>query len=468
MTAYWADAAVALHLGDCRNILPTIADQTVDAVVTDPPYELGFMGQQWDASGIAYDTAMWAECLRVLKPGGHLVAFGAPRTYHRLAVAIEDAGFDIRDSLHWIYGTGFPKGADIGKAIDKRRDDRPAILAVTAWLAAARDAAGWTNRQIDALWGFDGMAGHWTTQGIAATVPTVEQWQRLQAELGFGTEMDDAVRQLNARKGTLGEAYADRELRGEHPAGHLPGSARVYGRFKGDGQITAPASEQARQWDGWNTALKPAHEPIVLARKGTGFHSTVATVLQHGTGALNVAACRTGDRWPTNLLLTHDPDCGDDACTTACPVRSLDEQAGPRTSGANPTRRSSSKFGHLYGQFDGQAECTPVRGANTGAASRFFPVFRYQAKADRAERVEVNGVAHSTVKPLALMRWLVRLVTPPGGVVLDPFAGSGTTLLAARDEGFDAIGVEEHEPHAAIAVHRLEQAHQPGLFAEPA
>ena len=182
MTEYYRDEQVTLYLGDCRDILATLPDASVDAVITDPPYELGFMGKAWDSTGIAYNVDMWRQCWRILKPGGHLLAFGATRTYHRMTVAIEDAGFEIRDSLHWIYGSGFPKGQDIAKSIDRRRDDSDGVRQVTAWLAAARDASGWTNKQIEALFGFKGNVGNlWTTQGKAAMVPSLEQWDRLRS-----------------------------------------------------------------------------------------------------------------------------------------------------------------------------------------------------------------------------------------------------------------------------------------------
>lgn len=299
MTTELYDGDVVLWPGDCRDVLRELPDASVDAIVTDPPYELGFMGKAWDASGIAYNVDLWRHCWRVLKPGGHLVAFGAPRTYHRLTVAIEDAGFEIRDSLHWVFGSGFPKGQDIAKSIDRRRDDRQQVLQVTAWLGTARDAAGWTNARIDALWGFNGMAGLWTTQGKAAVVPKLEQWTRLRTELGFDdTEILPVVEQLNHRKGRLGAAWAQREVVGHRHSGLADGTTSVFlsgmNHYEGGMvPVTAPASEAARRWQGWNTNLKPAHEPIVLARKSTGYESTVANVLLHGTGALNIDGCRT-------------------------------------------------------------------------------------------------------------------------------------------------------------------------------
>lgn len=460
---YYATDGVTLHLGDCLTVLPTLADASVDAVVCDPPYELGFMGKAWDASGIAYNTAVWRECWRVLKPGGHLLAFGGTRTYHRMTVAIEDAGFEIRDSLHWIYGSGFPKGQDIAKSIDKRRDDRGQTLKVTAWLADQAAAAGWDRARLNALFGFHprGMATHWITQGIAARVPSPEQWDQLRDALGFDdTEIRPVVAELNARRGTLGEAWAQREVIGQGFRVRRESDVQLAGLSDGVYDVTAPASEAARQWQGWNTALKPAHEPIVMARKSTGFNTTAANVLEHGTGALNIDACRTtagqdyrdkcasvvgitsprnGDtlgewtgeredfahtagRWPTNILLGHGPDCAS-TCSAGCPVTEL------------------------------------------GAEARFFPVFRYEAKAPASERPRLaDGTAHTTVKPLALMRWLVRLVTPPGGTVLDPFAGSGTTLEACLIEGFTAAGIEQHEPYAELCRARLSKPIAASLF----
>ncbi|MFG2408813.1 DNA methyltransferase [Streptomyces brevispora] len=494
-----------VHCADALEFLRTLPDASVAAVVTDPPYELGFLGKSWDASGIAYSVELWAECLRVLKPGGHLAAFGATRTYHRMAAAVEDAGFEIRDSLHWLYGTGFPKGQDVGKLIDRRRDDHPARRRFTAEFAKLRDAAGWTNPQIDALFGFNGMAQHWTTQKASAAVPTVEQWQRLQAELVFeaSAELEDLVHELNGRKNAPGEAWEHREVIGK---GHrIRAGSGVFPQLQSDTfDVTAPATAEAARWDGWNTALKPAHEPIVLARKPL-VGTVVATVLAHGTGAININGCRVGEevrtnnaggvsslqrvsrveqgyrpnvtqsvgeastvtgRWPTNVVLSHPPrvdeggepiaDACADGCVSGCPVAELDAQSGLLTSGANPRRRNADKFRDVYGDFKGQTACKPARGADSGGASRFYPAFRYQAKAPTKERPRLqDGTVHPTVKPVALMRWLIRLLTPPGGLVLDPFAGSGTTLEAARLEGFPSVGIEQKADYAELCRLRL-------------
>lgn len=413
-----------LH-GDCREQLATLPDCSIDSIVTDPPYELGFMGKRWDASGIAYDPTVWQECLRVLKPGGHLLAFGGTRTYHRMTVAIEDAGFEIRDSIHWLYGSGFPKSLDVSKAIDK----------------------------------------------------------------AAGAERPDRIVAVSSKSGSH-----------ENPTRDVVEAGQ-------------PATAAAAAAAGWGTALKPAHEPIVLARKPLA-GTVAANVLEYGTGALNIDACRVGTdggtratnfvtkddgrlvrwderhpgtrneieelgagRWPANLVLTHSPDC-DTECVAGCPVATLNEQSGDRPGGTFPTQRGN-------GVATGFGPGKPTEGGSrsmgdSGGASRFFTVttweteldapFLYVAKPSRRERnAGLDAVNHHpTVKPTALMRHLVRLVTPPGGLVLDPFLGSGTTAVAATLEGFDWIGCELTPEYIPIIEGRVAHAttipQQPGLF----
>jgi site-specific DNA-methyltransferase (adenine-specific) len=432
---YFTDDKATLYAGDCRDILESLAPASVDAICTDPPYELNFMGRAWDASGVAYDVDMWRECLRVLKPGGHLIAFGGTRTYHRMTCAIEDAGFEIRDSLHWIYGSGFPKSLDVSKAIDK--------------------AAG-------------------ATREVVATIP--DRWTGKGTALNFSTDRpQDTV--------------------------------TVTG---------APATPDAVRWQGWGTALKPAHEPIVLARKPLG-GTVAASVLAHGTGALNVDACRIGTRlseddgargrrprgmgevgerkgdprpngptyaagdggrWPTNVVLTHQPlldDTGNiigdacaDGCVRGCPIADMDAQSGTTKTGASPLRRLPA-LGVMNDDGWQPKATAGVRYTGERGASRFFPVFRYEAKAPSSERPRgEDGAAHATVKPLALMRWLVRLATQPGGVVLDPFLGSGTTAEACVIEGFRCIGIERDETHLPLIKARLAKPIQPTLGFEDA
>jgi DNA modification methylase len=378
MTTRWQ-----LINGDCREQMRLLPDCSIDAIVTDPPYELGFMGKAWDSTGIAYQVDVWRECLRVLKHGGHLLAFGGSRTYHRLACAVEDAGFQIRDQIMWVYGSGFPKSLDVSKAIDK---------------AAGADLADY--------------------------------------------------------------------------------------------------------WQGWGTALKPAHEPIVLARKP--LDGTVAqNVLWYGTGALNIDGCRVhradddashaghrtatfgtqetlsgGDgsggwsqndagRFPANLI--HD---GSDEVLELFPDSKAGKPRSDRGTGGIWSGSSGVPCGAQYG--------------DEGSAARFF----YCAKASKtdrneglddfapkrdADRIATDGVGganprnrtntakvnhHPTVKPTTLMRYLIRLVTPPDGTVLDPFTGSGSTGKAAILEGFRFVGIEQDADYVRIADARIRYAEQ--------
>ena len=357
----------------------------VDAIVTDPPYELGFMGKSWDASGVAFRIEVWREALRVLKPGGHLLAFSGSRTYHRMAVAIEDAGFEIRDQIMWVYGSGFPKSHDVSKAIDREA-------------GAVREVVG----------------ERWVTNAA-------------QGEgLGHGAMVGGMVR-----------------------AGMI--------------DITAPATPEAARWQGWGTALKPAHEPIVVARKP--LRGTVAAnVLAYGTGAINVDGCRVGT------------DGGGTQCTNR-------DEAGRCNGHRNAGRSTSGETFHgpdTHGGrwpanliHDGSEEVEGFFPGDDGAsAARFF----YSAKAskrDRDEGLRDGGIGalrdggrpseprrniHPTVKPTDLMRYLCRLVTPPGGLVLDPFTGSGSTGKGAVLEGFRFIGIELSPEYAAIARARIRHA----------
>jgi len=372
---------------DCLKTLGDFPENTVDSIVTDPPYELGFMNKIWDNTGIAYNTELWQQCLRVLKPGGHLLAFSGARTYHRMAVAIEDAGFEIRDQIMWIYGSGFPKNHDVSKAIDKK-------------LQAEREIVGVNTN-------------------------------------GVGNSDHNVIDFNGSRK---------------------VGGGKVF-------NITAPGSAEAKQWDGWGTALKPAHEPIVMARKPLGEKTIADNVLRCGTGAVNIDNCRIGTRegcpqvqggytgksdvnivpsrtggrvytkgrWPANVI--------------------LDEEAGKlldRQSGHSKSRKGKvSNKGSIWGSSD---ETVTVRGHDdSGGASRFF----YCPKASKKERGESN--IHPTLKPIKLISYLVRLVTPPGGICLDPFMGSGTTGLACKKQGFGFIGIELDENYFKIARNRIQE-----------
>ena len=475
MKPYYADDRVTVLHGDALDVLRGLPDASVDAVITDPPYGLEFMGREWDApwqvsdinadagmSGTGYTDGgerlprpsftgstnpkcldckgtrrgrrdgtakvpvclcenggrfpnvravemrafqswceLWtAECLRVLKPGGHLLAFGGTRTWHRLACAVEDAGFEMRPSIAWLYGSGFPKSLDVSKAIDKAA-------------GAEREVVGTTGQRRDL-----------TRNGRTG---------------------DEAIRPVYATNVHL--------------------------------DVTAPATPDAERWQGWGTALKPSFEPIVVARKP--LQGTVASnVLQHGTGALNIDATRidgrertdyglakstrsqgatygaptasadfdsSKGRWPTNVVLDDSQ------------AAELDQQSGERTSGARAG--GESRDDETDWRFKGG-----TAKASTGGASRFFPTFRYEAKAPTSERPRVNGTAHPTVKPLDLMRWLVRLVTPPGGTVLEPFAGSGTTVEACIVEGFHCIAIEREADYLPLIMQRVNRRRDPVAY----
>lgn len=397
-----------LILGDSLEELFWLEDNSVDSVVTDPPYGLAFMGKKWD-----YDVPsveLWREVLRVLKPGGHLLSFGGTRTYHRMVVAIEDAGFEIRDQVMWIYGSGFPKSLDVSKAIDK--------------------AAG-----------------------------------------------------------------AEREVIGSFKA---TGTAR-------NSKHIGAKTHAAKQWQGWGTALKPANEPIVLARKPLEKGLTVAAnVLKWGVGAINVDASRIGagerrmcgtttgekdcgsgsnivlpartethtahGRWPANVLFDEEA------------ARVLDEQSGERG-----LSKGGSRGGKRNQAFGMAAQDVPLGFGDSGGASRFF----YVAKASKSERnrglegmlektwqdqgyrdnesthlspragagrTGANANHHPTVKPIKLMEYLVKLVTPPGGVILDPFMGSGSTGVAAKNLEYKFVGIEREAEYLKIAKKRIEKA----------
>ena len=371
-----------------------MADSSVDSIVTDPPYGLSFMGKKWD-----YDVPsveLWAECLRVLKPGGHLLAFAGTRTQHRMAVRIEDAGFEIRDMIAWVYGSGFPKSLDVSKAIDK--------AAGVAFDAVPASGVGFMN-----------------AEGAG----------------GYNVTKNQLVR-------------------------------------KGD------STEAARQWQGWGTALKPALEPITVARKPL-IGTVAANVLEHGTGGLNIDGCRVGDfqnltpsgvdrrnaalaeagyrpgtyqmgdkppdtppgRWPANII--HD---GSDEVLAAFP--DAKGQQGALT-GLEPSNKTDA----VYGGFAMRSPSTPRIESDT-SASRFF----YCAKASKKDRGEGN--THPTVKPTDLMRYLCRLVTPAGGAVFDPFMGSGSTGRAALLEGFNFVGAEMDEAFFSIAKARISAVQQGG------
>lgn len=398
-----------LHHGDCLEVLRSMPDCSVDSIVTDPPYGLSFMGKKWD-----YDVPsveVWAECLRVLKHGGHLLAFAGTRTQHRMAVRIEDAGFEIRDMIAWVYGSGFPKSHDVSKAIDKH--GRGAMVREKLKRFAAL-------RGIDGKWleehGVASAASFrdWTDGGH---VPSDKNWQLVRAALGVTPEEEAAFEREVVGKAawkTLNEApMVGADCSAENRS------------FK---DITAPATEAAKQWQGWGTALKPALEPITVARKP--LVGTVAeNVLQYGTGAINVDGGRVeGGRWPANFI--HD---GSEEATDLL----KDSARFFYCAKASKKDRDEGCESMEQKQYSHDGRETPIENA-------------YQRNNSKAHN------NHPTVKPTDLMRYLCRLVTPPNGIVLDPFNGSGSTGCAAVLEGFQYIGIEREAEYIAISEKRIQ------------
>jgi DNA modification methylase len=512
-----------IHLGSNLDVLPTLPDNSVDSIVTDPPYELGFMGKSWDSSGIAYSTELWGECLRVLKPGGHLLAFGGSRTWHRIAVAIEDSGFQVRDSIAWLYGSGFPKSLDISKAIDKNNGESGRKLKFTLWFRST----SLTAKQVTDVLRSAGlisengtMASHFFAQSNAGqpAIPTAEMWQVIRP-LVFEVPdwVDELIERIEAEREVIGQTTKARSTSGDSALPTIGGKT-IYKTWN----ETTPSTPEAQQWEGWGTALKPAFEPVVVARKP--LIGTVAeNVLTHGTGGLNIDGSRIPSsdvlpqmsgkavlggssegwdrpwkndpeavkvreqranesiektnrlgRWPSNVML--DP----------YTAELLDEQSG--ISKSPSLTKSTLTTSEGYG-FNGKT----IQGhGDSGGASRFFYVAK-ASKRDRNEGLEElepqrhsdrqnsEGVGgdnprnrtneakqnfHPTVKPTDLMRYLIKLVTPPGGVVLDPFTGSGSTGKAAILEGFDFIGIELTEEYLPIIEGRLAHAEKMRAEAE--
>ena len=507
--------SIDIRHGDCLEVLRSLPGNSVDSVVTDPPYGLsntkpaqvadvlaawvtgeteavpakkgGFMGKDWDS--FVPPPAVWEECMRVLKPGGHMAVFAGARTQDLMGLSIRLAGFEIRDTLGWVYGSGFPKSMDLGKAIDKQKHKKDDTLRFTLWLRKQCEVLGISKNDLDKAAGTSDMGGWWTSSlPHRCAIPTAEQWGKIENLVGALPEWAEP---LIAPSRQPNENWEKREVVGVKRVNGAEGSAGGFangiasqrGLATGarEVNITAPATDEAKRWDGWGTALKPAIEPIILARKPLD-GTVAANVLAHGVGGLNIDASRVGNdvrinpsagnkaggaslnmsavgmpenvpgrevsgRFPANVLLDEHA------------AKEMDEQSGVTPGGSFPARRGADKDRAVLGEFKGQDGLT-ARKTDSGGASRFFPVFKYQAKAPKKERpviVREDGtkVQHPTVKPLELMSWLVTLITPEGGTVLDPFAGTGTTLQAARDKGFAAIGVEQDADYIELIKQRL-------------
>jgi len=406
-------ALARIVCGDSAELLQSFADDVFDSMVCDPPAGISFMGREWDQDHggregwVKAFAAIFSECLRVLKPGAHALVWALPRTSHWTATALEDAGFEIRDVVTHHFGTGFPKSMNVGKAIDK--------------------AAG-----------------------------------------------------------------ADRKVVGKNPNHRAESGVSYEGVYAGGNtgseSITAPATPDAERWEGWGTALKPSSEHWILVRKPLGEKTVAGNVLKHGTGALNIDGCRIGTdsgRWPANLVLSHHPDCiqkGTKEVKSKCGGGDKKHVKGESTTGAYGDF-SASNDPVSYGDENGMEqvedwECVegcPVREMEDQSQSaRFF----YQAKAASKEKFALcrdcdkvipykerkqhkdqghELVFHPTQKGIEIMQYLCRLITSPGGIILDPFSGTGSTGVAAIQEGFEFLGVERDPEYVRIAEHRLKE-----------
>ena len=434
---YSEGEAYKLYQGSMLDMLDVIEPNSIDAIVTDPPYELGFMGKSWDSTGIAFQIETWRKCFDVLKPGSYLLAFGGSRTFHRIACAIEDAGFEIRDTIMWLYGSGFPKSMNMGLAVDKKNGVESELGGVKPGHEGfvGRTTNGDTNFQ-------GGMAG-----------------------------FDRPWMHDNEKR----EAYHYKKL---------------------------PTSEDAKQWDGWGTALKPAYEPVIVARKPFD-GSCVDNILKYGVGGLNIDECRVPSK-PGEYDIRHYTN---EDCFQNLKPKQSHYQVKPQPEGRFP-----SNVILTYDDTDKEEVCggmpdvgsgnngTPYNyvGNDDGSASRYF----YCAKASKRDRDEgldafpdkfygqsggaqaaiargeayckgsefntakVRKNTHPTVKPVSLMQYLIRLVTPKGGIVLDPFNGSGSTGKAAMYENHDRnaeytyIGVELTPEYLPISDARIRYALQ--------
>ena len=459
------DIVNKIHCADCLEFMKQIPSNSIDTLICDPPYGLFFMGKKWDYNVPSVET--WKECLRVLKPGGYLLSFAGTRTQHRMAVNIEDAGFEIRDMIAWVYGSGFPKSLNIGKAIDKLdavgiRMKRNYIF--TKWMRST----GITAKQINDLTSSN-MGNHYLTNKEQPSIATLD--------------MFDKIKHLLSKPST--DIMQTKEI------------------FKGgvlskDVDITLPSTNEAKQWEGWGTALKPALEPITVARKPLSEKTVAENVLKWGTGGINIDGCRvSGDykcsggppgfkpekgwnpnsmkqlperttqgRFPANFI--HD---GSDEVVRLFP----NTKSGSGVKGARPNYKSEGL------DFQTSRKYRPIGiGGDSGSASRFF----YCAKASKAERnrgcegmketsapkygaekkITVGGSKnialprannHPTVKPIALMEYLIKLVSRKGALILDPFGGSGSTGIACKNTGRKYILIEKEKEYCEIAKARI-------------
>lgn len=573
--------------GDCLDVLKTLPDNCIASIVTDPPAGINFMGKDWDDHGDIINfqnfiCGVFTEAIRVLKPGGHALVWALPRTSHHTTMGLERAGFEIRDIVSHHFGSGFPKSMDISKAIDQQGSRYEFFEQVREMLNVALKQSGRSIKQINEMMGFatsgSGMAEHWFANITQQTLPTKEQWFKLKGILHFPDSFDGVFSRCISPN--------ERPIIGKGKGAGTKGNTFP---LKSEYDITTSVSPEAKQWEGWGTALKPSCEFWILCRKPLAEKSIAENVLKYGTGGINIDESRVGysdnnkpipqlaqgktdiktdngmyggnsynesktkstiggtldGRFPAHLVLSHSPDCkkigkkqvksdghwiapsngglyelgvkndGRDegnklaedgyetvdeyVCVDGCPIKLMNEQSGKSKSTGGV---GVGKLGNrIYGSYNGSTISGTSGGlGDEGGASRFFTnleydQFFYCPKTNTEERnrgcdelptkqvaygnqqtaqlkrggkltpnagVGDGGVIapsrnhHPTVKPLKLMKWLIKLITPPKGIVLDPFAGSGSTLVAAKEDNFNFIGIEKEADYVEIAQARLD------------
>lgn len=470
MTLRYEDGGLRLFHGSNKDILPTFPDASFDSVVTDPPYELGFMGKGWDSSGIAYDVAVWRECFRVLKPGGYMLAFGGTRTWHRIAVAIEDAGFEIRDSIAWMYGSGFPKSMNVSKAIDATLMHGGSNSRRIREANASRPGEG----RIGAALPQNGILGAPAEARVTNDEPATDEGREWN---GWGTALKPAFEPIIvARKPLAGTVAANvlaygtgainidacrvptgDALAGGRGSGSVKAAHGGWNRpFMDDPDATAEAASRARDAQAKGEAMGRFPSNVLLDESQAAELDGQSGTSKSRIGKPRGAAAGTG--WGMTATGTECDDEGG-----ASRFFKIIKEEPCATVPENATTLTATTATSATPAPDGTVSAAPPADASGGTS---FPPFRYEAKAPGSERPTVDGVAHATVKPLDLMRWLVRLVTRRGGHVLDLFAGSGTTGEAALLEGMECTLIELEADHLPLILARVRKPLQPSMFGD--
>ena len=451
-----------LFQGNMLDMLQEIKENSIDSIVTDPPYELNFMNKGWDNSGIAFQEETWEKCYEVLKPGGYLLAFGGSRTYYRIACAIEDAGFEIRDCIMWLYGSGFPKSMDISKQIDKRNGRKNEDFKnLGNYLMTSRKNKNLTTIKLAELGKFYSNINHGggvSNWELGYNVPTKSQYKILKEILDLDDRFDWLIERVEAEREIIGKKDYT-----------MP--SKIYDINNGSGErlvqnITKPSTDLAKQWQGWGTCLKPAYEPIIVARKPFK-GSLVDNVIENGVGGINIDECRVGtDERTYKGMSSKQPE------NAGC---FRDDNWQPKDIKVTVNGRFPANVIHdgLQEEWSRYFYCAKASKKDRDEGLDEFEEKQItdgniRSNSETARKFGANSALrkniHPTVKPTELMQYLVRLVTPKNGIVLDPFMGSGSTGKAVmcenkeRNANYKFIGIELTEEYLPIAEARINYA----------